>query len=76
MINELGQGGAVEALTRDDVGEDANGAKGELGINVTLLGAAANFGDPVRILPEPPRRLSVIPAALSRSRGALSPAGP
>ena len=28
----------------------------QLGINVTLLGAAANFGDPVRILPEPPRR--------------------
>ena len=27
VIDELGQGRAVEALTRDDVGEDANGAR-------------------------------------------------
>ena len=27
MIDEFGQGRPVEALTRDDVGEDANGAR-------------------------------------------------
>ena len=46
----------AQAVGEHDLTDGVDGAKGELGINVTLLGAAANFGDPVRILPEPPRR--------------------
>ena len=33
VIDELGQGRAVEALTRDDVGEDANGA----GVSISFV---------------------------------------
>ena len=44
------------AVGEQDLTEGVEGAKGELGINVTLIGAAANFGDPVRVLPEHPRR--------------------
>ena len=46
MIDELGQGRAVEALTRDDVGEDANGASLNepvaLGVGVLVVGRDAS----------------------------------
>ena len=45
MIDELGEAGAVEALTRDDVGEDANGTgldeTGALGVEVLVVGRDA-----------------------------------
>ena len=46
MIDELGQGRAVEALTRADVGEDANGARLNesvaLGVGVLVVGRDAS----------------------------------
>ena len=44
------------AVGVNDLTEGVDGAKGELGINVTLIGEAANSGDPVRVLPGHPRR--------------------
>ena len=51
MIDELGQGRAVEALTRDDVGEDANGASLNepvaLGVGVLFVGRDASVAQGV-----------------------------
>ena len=45
MIDEFGEAGALEALARDDVGEDANGAgldeTGALGVEVLVVGRDA-----------------------------------
>ena len=46
VIDEFGQGRAVEALTRDDVGEDANGARLNepvaLGVGILVVGRDAS----------------------------------
>ena len=46
MIDEFGQGRPVEALTRDDVGEDADGARLNkpvaLGVGVLVVGRDAS----------------------------------
>ena len=51
VIDELGQGRAVEALTRDDVGEDANGASLNepvaLGVGVLVVGRDASVAQGV-----------------------------
>ena len=51
VIDELGQGRAVEALTRDDVGEDANGASLNepvaLGVGVLFVGRDASVAQGV-----------------------------
>ena len=51
VIDELGQGRAVEALTRDDVGEDANGARLNepvaLGVGVLVVGRDASVAQGV-----------------------------
>ena len=53
VIDELGQGRAVEALTRDDVGEDANGASLNepvaLGVGVLVVGRDASVAQGVAI---------------------------
>ena len=45
VIDELGEAGALEALARDDVGEDADGAgldePGALGVEVLVVGRDA-----------------------------------
>ena len=51
VIDELGQGRAVEALTRDDVGEDANGARLNepvaLGVGILVVGRDASVAQGV-----------------------------
>ena len=51
VIDELGEGRAVEALTRDDVGEDANGARLNepvaLGVGILVVGRDASVAQGV-----------------------------